>query len=63
MVYANPKLSNYEITENSPSDVAISSYQNGKEIASFTSSEIVNKAQSLWNNHFSKAGEQPVFIS
>lgn len=63
MVYANPKFSNYEITENSPSDIAISSYQNGKEFASFTSSEIVNKAQSLWNNHFSKAGEQPVFIS
>ena len=63
MVYANPKISNYEITENNPSDVAISSYQNGKEVASYTSNEIVNKAQGLWNSHFSKAGEQPVFIS
>ena len=26
MVYANPKMSNYEITENRPSDIAISSY-------------------------------------
>ena len=30
MVYANPKLSNYEIPENSPSDVAFQAYSNGK---------------------------------
>lgn len=30
MVYANPKLSVYEIPENSPSDVAFQAYSNGK---------------------------------
>ena len=63
MVYANPKLSNYEIPENNPSDLVFSSYQNGKEVSSYSSGDIVNKAQSLWNNEFSKAGENPVFIS
>lgn len=63
MVYANPKISNYEIPENNPSDLVFSSYKNGKEVSSYTSSDIVHKSQSLWNNHFSKAGENPVFIS
>lgn len=63
MVYANPKISNYSIPENNPSDVVIQSYQNGKEVSSYTSGDIVKSAQSLWSNHFSKAGETPVFIS
>jgi hypothetical protein len=63
MVYANPKISNYSIPENSPSDVVIQSYQNGKEVSSYTSGDIVKSAQQLWSNHFSKAGEHPVFIS
>ena len=63
MVYANPKISNYEIPENNPSDLVFSSYKNGKEVSSYTSSDIVTKSQSLWNDHFSKAGENPVFIS
>lgn len=64
MVYANPAVSNFEIPENQSSDVAMSSYQNGKEVASLTSGDLVQHANSLWNSHFSKAaGEQPVFIS
>ena len=63
MVYANPKISNYEIPENNTSDLVFASYQNGKEVCSYSSGDIVKKAQSLWNNHFSKAGENPVFIS
>jgi len=63
MVYANPKISNYEIPENNPSDLVFSSYKNGKEVSSYTSGDIVTKSQSLWTNHFSKAGENPVFIS
>ena len=53
MVYANPKISNYEIPENNPSDLVFSSYKNGKEVSSYTSSDIVTKSQSLWNDHFS----------
>ncbi len=63
MVYANPQVSNFEIPENQASDVALSSYQNGKEVATFTSGDLVNQARTLWSNHFSKSGEQPVFIS
>ena len=63
MVYANPKISTYEIPENSASDVAFQSYQNGKEVASFTSGELAQHAQDLWQNYFSKAEDKPVFIS
>jgi len=63
MVYANPALSNYELPENSSNDEAFTSYHNGKVAGSFTSGEIVSQAKNLWSNHFSKAGEQPVFIS
>jgi hypothetical protein len=63
MVYANPSLSNFEIPENKASDVAFSSYLNGKEIASFTSGDLVSQSQNLWSNHFCKGSEQPVFIS
>lgn len=63
MVYANPSLSHFEIPENSPSDVAFQTYKNGRESSSFSSSELVGHASRLWESHFSKAGEQPVFIS
>lgn len=63
MVYANPALSNFELPENSSSDEAFALYSNGKRASSFTSGELVSQAKNLWNNHFSKAGEQPVFIS
>jgi hypothetical protein len=63
MVYANPKLSNFEIPENSSSDVAFQAYSHGKLVSTLTSGELVSSAQSLWNSHFSKAGETPVFIS
>jgi len=62
MVYANPSLSNNEIPENQAGDAAFSSYQNGKEVASFTSGDLVQHSRNLWNEHFSK-GETPVFIS
>lgn len=41
MVYANPAVSLVQIPENSPSDLAFVSYQNGKEVASFTGGELV----------------------
>lgn len=62
MVYANPKLSNYEIPENSPNDVAFTSYSHGKA-SSFTNGDLVSSAEKLWHDHFSNAGETPVFIS
>ena len=63
MVYANPKLSNYEIPDNSASDIVFQTYANGKQTASLTSGDLVNHSQRLWSNIFSKSGEQPVFIS
>jgi len=63
MVYATPSQSNFEIPENSGSDLAFQSYQNGKEIASLTSTDLARQANSLWSSHFSKSGEQPLFIS
>ena len=41
MVYANPSQSLVQIPENSPSDLALVSYQNGKEISSFTGGELL----------------------
>jgi hypothetical protein len=63
MVYANPQLSNYEIPENSASDVVFQAYANGKQVSSLTSGDLVNHSQRLWNTVFNKSGEQPVFIS
>lgn len=62
MVYANPSVSNYEIPENEASDIAFKAYQNGKEVSSLTSGDLVQQANNLWQSYFSKAGEQPVFI-
>ena len=44
MVYANPKYTNSEIPENSPSDVAFEAYSNGKLAGSFTSGDLVSSA-------------------
>ena len=63
MVYANPKFSNFEIPENSPSDVAFQAYSNGKQVSYLTNGDLVNSSQKLWSSLFSKSGEQPVFIS
>jgi hypothetical protein len=63
MVYANPSLSNFEIPENQANDGAFSSYQNGKEVASFTSGDLVQQSRNLWNGHFSSNVDTPVFIS
>lgn len=63
MVYATPSLSNFEIPENQSSDVAFESYKGGRQVSSLTSGDLVDKANSLWHNHFSKAGENPVFVS
>jgi len=63
MVYAVPSQSKFEIPENSPSDLAFQAYQNGKEVASFTSGDLVKNANQLWSETFSKSGEKPVFIS
>lgn len=41
MVYANPSLSLYQIPENHESDLAFSTYKNGKEVASFTNGDLV----------------------
>lgn len=53
MVYANPQFSNYEIPENSPSDVAFQAYSNGKQVSSLTNGDLVNSSQKLWSSLFS----------
>lgn len=63
MVYANPSLSNFEIPDNSSSDTAFISYQGGKQASTFSSGDLVSQSRNLWKQHFSKAGETPVFIS
>lgn len=63
MVYANPKISLYQIPENSTEDVIFKSYKDGKEISSLTSGEMVNFSEKLWNEHFSKGGDKPIFMS
>lgn len=44
MVYANPKLSHLEIPENTADDGAFVSYKDGKEVASYSSGELVRHA-------------------
>ena len=64
MVYAQPNVStSHEIPENSPTDDAFQAYVGGKQVASFTNGDLASNATKLWSSHFSKAGEQPVFIS
>lgn len=43
--------------------MAFQSYRDGKEVASFTSGELVAQSKNLWESHFSKAGDTPIFIS
>ena len=63
MVYATPSQSSYEIPENSPSDLAFQTYQNGREVAGYTNGDFVVKANDLWDTYFNKSGDHPVFIS
>lgn len=64
MVYANPRFSTKSIPENSPEDVGFESYQNGKQVSSYTSGELTSHAQELWNTHLKQyEGDQPVFMS
>ena len=63
MVYANPKISLRQLPDNQSSDVAFESYQNGKEVSSYTSGDLVQQSKTLWDNHLSKAGDRPVMMS
>lgn len=44
MVYANPRLTNLSIPENSPNDEVFDSYQGGRKSSSFTNREITGLA-------------------
>lgn len=64
MVYANPKLSNFQIPDNETGDQAFVSYKGGKEVSSFTNGELASHAQRLWEQNFSSTNKQvPVFMS
>lgn len=64
MVYANPKLSNLEIPENSTSDAVYEAYKGGRNYVSYTNGELASHADSLWNNHFNSShNEIPVYMS
>jgi hypothetical protein len=64
MVYANPKLSAVELPVNKSDDEAYVSYRGGKLVSSFTSGDLVERAQSLWRDHLSQSDRSlPLFIS
>lgn len=48
-VYANPSTSSRQIAPNSGDAVARVVLKNGREVSSFTSSELVGKSQQLWD--------------
>ena len=64
MVYANPRLSTFQIPENKADDLAFVSYQNGKRVSAYSNGELTQHAQNLWNDVFSSnAGANPVYMS
>jgi hypothetical protein len=63
MFYAVPSLSTSQLPDNLISDKAFDCYEGGRVVASYSSSDLVGLADSLWSDHFSHAGENPVFMS
>jgi hypothetical protein len=63
MFYAVPSLSTSQLPDNTQTDKAFDCYEGGRVIASYTSADLVSQADDLWNSHFSKAGDSPVFMS
>ena len=64
MVYANPRLSAVELPVNQTSQSVYESHRGGKVVSNFSSSDLVNKAHSLWGDHLSKSDHNtPLFLS
>ena len=64
-VYANPALSTRQIPENQGDWVTHVAYKGGKQVTSITSSELVEKSQTLWDSSLSKSGDEkkPIFMA
>ncbi len=64
-VYANPAYSSRQIPPNEASASAFLALKDGRQAASYSSGEIVEQAQALWDSHLHKATESdaPVFMS
>ena len=64
MVYANPRLSTFQIPENKAEDLAFVSYQNGKRVSAYSNGDLAQHAQNLWNNIYSgSASANPIYMS
>jgi hypothetical protein len=63
MFYAVPSLSTSQLPDNTLEDKAFECYEGGRVISSYSSSDLVSQAESLWSSHFSHAGDSPVFMS
>jgi len=60
LVYANPKLSLFQLPANEPTTPLFECYRGGKRVAEHSNGAINEKSQELWQNHFTQtAGDVP----
>jgi hypothetical protein len=62
MLYAKPSHSNVSLPETHSNDVVLERYSNGRSQASYSSSDITDGANRLWNQHFSNSNS-PLFMT
>jgi hypothetical protein len=55
MVYANPKLSSFELPQNEAGNTLFECYRGGRRVAEHNSGDIVTKSNEMWQNHFSRS--------
>lgn len=67
-VYANPKMSTYEIPLNASDSLTHSYLKDGREERAITSGELVRAADNLWSSHLAAGAagnhkDSPIFFS
>jgi len=62
--YAIPgQTTNLSIPPNDPQADAFIAYRNGQQVSSFTSNDLVNHSEKLFNNHLVNAAGKPIFCT
>ena len=57
MVYANPKISCFELPVNDASNTLFECYRGGNRVAEHSSGDIVTKSSEMWQKHFSQSAD------
>lgn len=62
--YAIPgQTTNLSLAPNEPNAEAFIAYSHGQQVSSFTSNDLVNQSEKIYNNHLVNAGGKPIFCT